>query len=112
MTETVTKTTAPPAALTVANIDVVDPASSDRRRNWGLAFLAGGGVAMTAFASVAMWMIYERRGPLEYVFYLGLAAMALVAVVLTGFAGLLVKRTLRLSKDGLEVTDQVVPGGT
>jgi len=83
--------------------DVVDPVASDRRRNWGLLFLAGGGIAMTAYAAYALWLVRDHA---NYAFYLGAGALALVAIVLTGFAGLIVKRTLRLSKDGLEVTDQ------
>lgn len=86
--------------------EIVDPKASDIRRNWGLFFLAGGGVAMTAYAVASLYVLYEKNGPLEYVYYLGLAALGLVGIVLTGFAGLIVKRTIRLSKDGLEVSDQ------
>jgi len=85
--------------------EIVDPARSDRRRDWGLALLAGGGMAMTIYAAVALYVLWERNGPLDYVFYLGLAAMALVGIVLTGFSALLVKRTFRLGKDGVEYTD-------
>ena len=83
--------------------DIVDPVSSDRRRDWGLLLLAGGGMAMTTYAAYALWLV---RDVADYAFYLGAGALGLVAIVLTGFAGLIVKRTLRLSKDGLEVTDQ------
>ena len=86
--------------------DLVNPARSDRRRDWGLALLAGGGMAMTAFAAVALWILYYRNGPLGFVFYMGMAALGLVAIVLTGFSGLLVKRTLRLGKDGFESDDK------
>lgn len=86
--------------------EVVDPVRSDRRRDWGLALLAGGGMAMTFFAAAALFLV---RNQATYAFYLGLAALALVGVVLTGFAGLLVKRTLRISRDGMEVTDQQEP---
>jgi hypothetical protein len=83
--------------------DIVDPVASDRRRNWGLALLAGGGMAMTLFAACALWLVRERA---DYAFWLGLSAMALVGVVLTGFAGLLIKRTIRIGRDGFEVSDQ------
>lgn len=83
--------------------EIVDPVASDRRRNWGLILLAGGGMAMTAYAAYALWLVKDHA---DYAFYLGLSAMGLVGIVLTGFAGLLVKRTVRLSKDGFEVTDQ------
>ena len=85
--------------------EIVDPVRSDRRRDWGLALLAGGGMAMTIFAATALYILWDRNGPLDYVFYLGLSAMALVGIVLTGFSALLVKRTFRLGKDGVEYTD-------
>ena len=90
--------------------EIVDPVASDRRRNWGLIMLAGGGMAMTIYAAVALWMIYQRGGPVDYVFYLGLAALVLVGIVLTGFSALLVKRTFRLGKDGVEYSDTVGGG--
>ncbi len=85
----------------------VDPRRSDRRRDWGLLFLAGGGIAMTVYAAAALYLV---RTVAALAFWLGMAAMALVGVVLTGFAGLVVKRTLRIGRDGLEVAD-IVPGG-
>ena len=85
--------------------EIVDAAASDRRRNWGLILLAGGGMAMTAFAAAALAILYIREAPLAFVFYLGLAALALVGIVLTGFSALLVKRTFRIGKDGVEYAD-------
>jgi hypothetical protein len=86
----------------------VDLVRSDRRRDWGLLFLAGGGMAMTAYAGCALYLV---RAQANLAFWLGMAAMGLVGVVLTGFAGLIVKRTLRLSRDGLEVADLPPPPG-
>ena len=85
--------------------ELVDIVGSERRRNWGLILLAGGGMAMTIFASVVLWLVKDQA---DYAFYLGLCAMGLIGVVLTGFAGLLVKRTIRGSALGseFEVTDQ------
>lgn len=85
--------------------EIVDPVASDRRRNWGLILLAGGGMAMTGYAVAALIILYLRNGPLSYVFYLGLAALALVGIVLTGFSALLVKRTFRIGRDGVEYND-------
>jgi cation transporter-like permease len=87
--------------------EIVDPVASDRRRNWGLVLLAGGGMAMTGFAIAVLVILYVSAGPLKYVFYLGLCAMALVGIVLTGFSALLVKRTFRLGRDGVEYSDTV-----
>lgn len=82
--------------------DIVDPARSDRRRDLGLLALFGGGIAMTAYAAYALWLVRDNA---SFVFWLGLSALALVAITLTGFAALIVKRTIRLSKDGLEISD-------
>lgn len=85
--------------------EIVDPRASDNRRNWGLALLAGGGMSMTLFAAASLFILWDRNGPLDYVFYLGLASLALVGIVLTGFSALLVKRTFRLGKDGVSYSD-------
>ncbi len=72
------------------------------RRAMALILLAGGGMAMTAYAAVSLWLV---RHVASYAFWLGLAALALVAIVLTGFAGLLVRRTVKVGRDGLEISD-------
>ncbi len=86
--------------------EIVELASSDRRRDWGLILLAGGGMAMTIFASVVLWMLWKGNAPAGFLFYMGMAALGLVAIVLTGFSGLLVKRTLRLGRDGFASEDK------
>lgn len=83
----------------------VTAAASDKRRNWGLAMLAGGGMAMTAFATAALVILYVRNARLEYVFWLGITSLSLVGIVLTGFSALLVKRTFRVGRDGVEYQD-------
>lgn len=55
---------------------------------------AGGGMAMTIFASYAMYQLATMR-QVWPVFYMGLAAMILVGVVQTGLAGLLIKRSVK-----------------
>ena len=85
--------------------ELVDVKSSDMRRNWGLVMLAGGGVAMTAFSAVALWMLYDRHAPSSYLLYMGLGSLTLVGIVLTGFSALLVKRTFRIGRDGVEYND-------
>ncbi|TKD50591.1 hypothetical protein [Sphingomonas baiyangensis] len=79
------------------------------RRGAALIFLAAGGVAMTAYASYALWLVRARP---DFAFYLGAGALILIAIVLTGFAGLLVKRSVKggIGVATFEVTDQ--PGGT
>jgi len=84
--------------------------TADGRRAMALILLAGGGVAMTAFAAVSLWLVRHRP---DYAFWLGLAALALVAIVLTGFAGLIVRRTVKVGREGLEISDLAAePGAT
>jgi len=82
--------------------------SPDGRRAMALLFLAGGGIAMTGYAGWSLWMV--RTVP-QYAFYLGLAAHVSILVVLTGFAGLLVKRMLKASIVGssFEASDAADP---
>lgn len=77
----------------------------DGRRAVALLFLAGGGIAMTAYAGWSLWMV---RAVAQYAFWLGLAAHVSILVVLTGFAGLLVKRMLKANVAGasFEANDQ------
>lgn len=80
--------------------------NQDGRRGWALLLMAGGGVAMTIFAGVALWFV--RTQP-SYAFYLGAGALAIVGIVLTGFAALLVKRTIRgnIFGNSFEISDEM-----
>jgi uncharacterized membrane protein YadS len=62
---------------------------------------------MTGYGAYALWLV---RGRPDYAFYLGLSAMVLIAIVLTGFAGLLIKRTIKGSVLGnsFEISDEQV----
>ena len=91
-------------ALWRAGAALADP---EGRRGAALLFMAAGGVAMTGYATYALWLV---RGRPDYAFYLGLSAMVLIAIVLTGFAGLLIKRTIKGSVLGnsFEISDEQV----
>ena len=80
--------------------------NAEGRKGWALALLAGGGMAMTLYAIVAMFLVRDNA---TYVLYLGLAAHIGVLITLTGFAGLLVKRTIRASGLGAEFSASDVP---
>ena len=82
--------------------------SPEGRRGWALALLAGGGIAMTLYAVVALILV---RTHTAYVLYLGLAAHVSILIVLTGFAGLLVKRTLSAKIAGGEFSASDQPDG-
>lgn len=76
------------------------------RRGWALVLLAGGGVAMTGYAFRALQIV--KNVP-SYAFYLGAGALALIAIVLTGFAGLLIRRRIAGSVLGssFEISDEM-----
>ncbi|MES2295265.1 MAG: hypothetical protein V4527_18355 [Pseudomonadota bacterium] len=78
------------------------------RRGWALALLAGGGIAMTIYAGAALILV---RTNAAFVLYLGLAAHVSILIVLTGFAGLLVKRTIsaRIAGGEFSAADQADP---
>lgn len=80
--------------------------TQEGRRGWALMLMTGGGIAMTTFAGFALWFV--RTDP-SYAFYLGAGALALVGIVLTGFAALLVKRTIKGSIFGnsFEISDEM-----
>jgi hypothetical protein len=82
--------------------------TADGRRAAALLFLLGGGMAMTVYAAWALYLVRDRA---DFAFYLGIAAHVSILVVLTGFAGLLVKRMLKASVAGssFEASDQTDP---
>lgn len=80
---------------------------ADWRRQWALIMLAGGGMAMTVLAGFAMWTLAKLNAVWPTA-YMGFGCLALIAVVLTGFAGLLVKRQVKGNAGSFasfEVTD-------
>lgn len=74
----------------------------DGRRAWAFAALVGGAMTFTLFAAFGVWQL--RNLP-AFTFWLALAAHGQVFVVLTALAALLVKRTIRVGRDGVEATD-------
>ena len=91
-------------ALWRAGAALADP---EGRRGAALLFMAAGGVAITGYGAYALWLV---RGRPDYAFYLGLSAMVLIAIVLTGFAGLLIKRTIKgtVLGNSFEISDEQV----
>lgn len=74
----------------------------ERRRDWALIITSGGGMVMTAFAAVCLFMIRENAG---LVFWLAIAAMLQIFAIFTGLIGLLVKRSFRISKNEINISD-------
>jgi hypothetical protein len=69
------------------------------RRGWAVMIAFGCGVSMTAYAAASLWLVRDHA---MLAFWLGLAAMFVVLVVITAFTGLLVKRDIggSVSKEG------------
>ena len=75
----------------------------DGRRAAAFAALFGSAIVMTILAAIGVWLV---SGNALYSLYLALAAHAQILVALTALGALLVKRTLKVSRDGVEVSDQ------
>lgn len=75
----------------------------DGRRAWAFLALVGGCVVFTGFAA---WGVYLVRARAEFSFYLALAAHVQVLVGLTALAALLIRRTIKAGRDGIEISDQ------
>lgn len=81
---------------------LLDP---EGRRGWALIALVLGGVALTTYSAFALYLV---RGNENFAFYLGLAAMVSTDIILTGLAGLLIKRSIKGSVLGnsFEISDE------
>lgn len=77
--------------------------NAEGRRGLAFCALIGACGLMTAYASLALYLV---KGVAEYVFYLGLAAHAQLFVATTGFMALFVKRTFSITRKGVTIQDQ------
>lgn len=100
------------ALLLQCRIAIVALANPEGRRGWALVALWGAGVAMTIYAIRSQWFV--RFNP-SYSFWLGVMAHISLIIVITGFAGLLVKRNLHGKITGIAefgVDDEERQNGT
>lgn len=83
---------------------LLDP---EGRRAWALMLMAGCSVSMTAYVVWVLWIVRDRP---QYAFYLGVGGFLMIAIVTTGFAGLLVRRSIDLNALGVKfrVNDQEI----
>lgn len=79
-----------------------DIATPGGRKAWAFLALVGGAIVMTLFAAFGVWLV---RGSAGMSFWLAILAHAQVFVVLTGLAALLVKRAVKITRAGAEITD-------
>lgn len=75
----------------------------DGRRAWALIALWGAAAVFTCFAAVG---VYLTRNSPNYAFYLALAAHVQVLATISAIGALLVKRTIKAGRDGVEISDQ------
>ena len=80
--------------------------SPDGRRAGAFLAILGGCVVMTLFAAVGVYLV---SGNAEYSFYLALAAHAQIMLGLGALAAIFVKRTIKVGRDGVEISDQAEP---
>jgi hypothetical protein len=78
------------------------PLDPESRRAWAFLALCGGCITFTIFAAVGVYLV---RGDAKLAFWLALAAHAQILVGMTALSALLVRRTLKVSKDGIDITD-------
>lgn len=76
--------------------------TADGRRAWALIALVGGCALFTVLAAVGVYLV---RADSERAFWLAIAAHAQVFVGMTAIGALLVKRTVKLSREGVEISD-------
>lgn len=77
------------ALLRICRSAIAALLTPEGRRGWALALMAGGGVGMTLYALLALWLV---RGKPAFVFWLGVLAHLSIIIVISGFGALLVKR--------------------
>lgn len=76
--------------------------SADGRRAWALVALVCGCGMFTVLAAVGVYLV---RNDAERAFWLAIAAHLQILVGMTAIGALLVKRTVKLSREGLEFSD-------
>jgi len=76
--------------------------TSDGRKAWAFIALMGASVVFTLMASWAYWHV---RRDIQSTFYLGLAAHLQLFAVIAVFGAQFVKRTIKASTTGIEISD-------
>ena len=80
-----------------------DIETADGRRAWAFAAIVGGCIVFTAFAACGVFLVRKSAG---LSFWLALAAHAQILVGLTALAALFVRRSIKVSRDSIEIDDK------
>lgn len=75
---------------------------TNERKNFSLWMMFGGALVFTLMLSLSFFLV---RGELGFIFWLGIAAHAQLALIMSGFIGQLIKRRVKIGRDGLELED-------
>jgi Ca2+/Na+ antiporter len=76
---------------------------SERRRDFALGSVIGGGLLMTVLVFLITWFLRDANA--VYMFNIAVGALINIAIIFTGILGLLVKRRLSVSRSELSVSD-------
>lgn len=79
--------------------------TTDGRKAWALLALLGGCVVFTSFVAAG---VYLTRDDPEFSFYLAIAAHVQILIGMLSLGGLLVRRSVKITKDGMEYMDHEV----
>lgn len=79
-----------------------DLRTAEGRRGWAFIAILGGCITFTIFAAVGVYLVRDIPG---FAFWLALAAHVQILVGMTALSAMLVKRTVKAGRDGVEVTD-------
>ncbi len=83
--------------------------TAEGRRAAAFAAIVLGCIAMTLYSAWALLLVKDHP---RFVFWLGMAGHAQILVGLTGLAALFVKRTVKVGREGIEITDSAEPVAT
>lgn len=79
--------------------------SYDIRRYLAILFSAGGSITLTIMLGVMVWLLSAQAA---YLFWISIGLLVLVGLHQTGFISLLVKRSIIVSKDEIQIVDSQV----
>jgi zinc transporter ZupT len=76
--------------------------TADGRRAAAFIAILGGCIVMTVFAAIGVYLV---SGNAALSFWLAIAAHAQILIGMTGLIALFVKRSFKVTRDGVEITD-------
>lgn len=76
--------------------------SYDVRRYLAIFFMAGGSMVMTLLVAIIIFFLQTYA---VYLFWIAIALIILIGLQQTGFIGLIVKRSISISKENISIND-------